>query len=243
MSERPRLFTVRGLFEVVAIVGSILLAFAIDAAWESAREDRQAEELLISLRVEFQAERAEVSRHGERWAEVRAATTRLLEALGDDAAPAPAVADTLLQRFMTPTTFDPAQGALQALISSGDIDLIENRELRNALTGWSSVVGELSDNEIAMREFLLMVVGPYLAEQGVSIGRLNANFIRQFGLEWPAVLPSDEETARSYDTLFRDETFESLVSTRYTWINDREYADALGYLDDLLALIDEELDG
>ena len=77
MSERPRLFTVRGLFDVVAIVGSILLAFAIDAAWESAREDRQAEELLISLRVEFQAERAEVSRHGERWAEVRAATSSI----------------------------------------------------------------------------------------------------------------------------------------------------------------------
>ena len=84
MSERPKLFTGRGLLEVAAIVGSILLAFAIDAAWESAQEDRLAREALISLRAEFEFERAEVARHGQRWADVRGATQRLLDTLTDE---------------------------------------------------------------------------------------------------------------------------------------------------------------
>jgi hypothetical protein len=241
LSERPRLLSGRGLLEVVAIVGSILLAFAIDAAWESAQEGRLAQEALVSLRAEFEAERAEVARHGARWREVGLATARLLEALGEDQAPSPAVADTLIMRFMTPTTFDAAEGTLSALISSGDIDLIGDRELRNGLSAWAGIVRELNDNEIAMREFLLMVMAPFLASQEVSIGRTNAVFIGQFGLEWPASLPSDEEAAATYERLFRDEEFEALVSTRYTWINDAEYARAVEFADGLLAGIDAEL--
>ena len=90
-------------------------------------------------------------------------------------------------------------------------------------------------------DFLLQVVAPYLASEGVPIGRANAVFLGQYGVEWPAALPSDTEAALVYDRLFRSEEFEALASTRFNWINDREYAQALEYIDGLLTAIDAEI--
>jgi hypothetical protein len=86
----------RGFVEVAAIVGSILLAFAIDAAWESQQQRAEAAETLRALETEFMAERSELARHRARWVEVREATERLIYATSVDIAPSPAVMDTLL---------------------------------------------------------------------------------------------------------------------------------------------------
>jgi len=238
----------RGLLEVVAIVGSILLAFAIDAAWERHIEFREGHEVLGGLRAEFEFNRSELVRFRDRWLTVRRATERLMVATGANTAPEPAAMDSLLLDFLNPTTFDPRGGALDAATSSGQIGLIGSRELRTRLAAWDGVVAELRDNELAMRAFILESIIPYLAERGVPLPRAwallpNAGLVGSRGrASWPAPLATDAEAGRIYQALVADPEFEVLVATRYNWINDDEYEDAIAFVDNLIALLAQELE-
>jgi hypothetical protein len=53
----------RVFVEGVVIVGSILLAFGIDAAWEGRQEDAEAVEMLLGLQSAFEGHRDVFERH------------------------------------------------------------------------------------------------------------------------------------------------------------------------------------
>lgn len=235
---------------MVAIVGSILLAFAIDAGWESRQEAAEAREILIGLRDEFEFHRSELLRHQERWRRTELSMERLLEATQASIAPPAAVMDTLMDAPVMATSFDPRGGALNALIASGRLELIPNRALRVKLAGWQGVVEEVRDNEMAMRDFVLIVITPYLARKGVPLSRSRALWHGRSGLlgpeggelrGWPSRLMSDGDAERVYRELLADPTFEVLLSTRYVWVNVGEYSDAIAFVDDLLEAIRVEL--
>lgn len=238
----------RGLLELVTIVGGILLAFSIDAGWEKYQEVREARTTLIGLQDEFEFHRSELTRHGERWKEVRSQVGRLLAAAGEPAPPPPVVMDTLVLAAVSATSFDPRTGALDALIASGQLDLIEDEALRIKLAAWEGVVEEVRDNEMAMRDFVLGTFIPYLGRRGVPLSRSRA-LMRVRGLlgeqgeftEWPGPLPSDAEAARAYHAMLSDPEFETLLAERYTWINVGEFEDAIRFVDELLVLIQRSL--
>jgi hypothetical protein len=225
----------RGAIEAVAIVGSILLAFAIDAAWEARGERAVAADILTALEAEFSAEHSELVRHRDRWVEVRAATEQLIEATSVDVVPPPAVMDTLLFRFLTPTTWDPQMGTLSATMASGQIGLLGSVRLRTQLAAWEGIVAEVRDNELAMRDFSLSGVVPFLAREGVSLARSRS----MLSDAWPGVLPADDEVRPGYAALIANAEFETLVGTRYGWINVWEYDQAIAFVEDILEMIRE----
>jgi hypothetical protein len=237
-----------GAIEFALIVTSILLAFAIDAAWERRTESAQARELLTGLSAEFEFQRSELGRFRDRWMQVRRSTERLLEASSADTPPAPAVIDSLLLDVLNPSTFDPRTGTLQAATGSGQLGLIGSRDLRDKLAAWDGVVAEVRDNEVAMREFILSSIVPYLAEAGVPLAR-SWSLLPDIGLQggssdlrrWPGEKLSDREAATVYRRLLADGTFVTLVGARYTWINVQEYEEAIVFVDELLALIQADL--
>jgi hypothetical protein len=55
--------------------------------------------------------------------------------------------DSLLSALWGSPTFDPPTGTLQALINSGDIDVLADPELVGALTAWPAFVEDLKENE------------------------------------------------------------------------------------------------
>jgi hypothetical protein len=59
-------------------------------------------------------------------------------------------------------TFDPTTGAVDALISGGDLQLIENVDLRSAIAAWPSVMDELAED-------LDILIDMYLAQQERSV--------------------------------------------------------------------------
>lgn len=230
--------------EAVAIVMSILLAFAIDASWEQRAQRVEARELLTGLQSEFDVHRSELVRFRDRWVGVRAATERLLGLTGSQIAAEPVVMDTLLLAVLNPATFDPRTGTLEAAKGSGQLGLIGSRELRERLSAWDGVVEEVRDNELAMREFILSTIVPYLAEREVPLARAwallpNLGLLGERGNPrgWPGGLTPDGEAAQVYASLVRDPQFEVLVAARYTWINVEEYDDAIAFVDELLRLI------
>ena len=230
--------------EAVAIVLSILLAFAIDAAWAQRAQRVEARELLTGLQSEFEVHRSELVRFRDRWIGVRAATERLLELTGSEIAAKPVVMDSLILAVLNPATFDPRTGTLEAAKGSGQLGLIGSRELRERFSAWDGVVEEVRDNELAMREFILSTIVPYMAERGVPLPRAwallpNLGLLGERGTSrgWPGGLTPDGEAAQAYASLVSDPEFEILVAARYTWINVEEYDDAIAFVDELLGLI------
>ena len=116
------------LTEMVLIVASILLAFALDSWWDERRDRLEEQAILHGLREEFLLNRSmlerRVAQHTKEQAELeilRAATKSGRWATGDPDL------DAALAATITPPTTDLGNGVLDALISSGRIELLQNQ--------------------------------------------------------------------------------------------------------------------
>ena len=134
--------------EGVAIVTSILLAFAIDAAWDASRERAAERQVLDGLREEFSDNQRLLASNIEGHRRTLAACAALL-AIADGEAPPPADSMALLLRrtFIDANSFNPSIGVLKSLIASGDIGLIQDAELRGLLASWPSQLEENAEDE------------------------------------------------------------------------------------------------
>ena len=137
--------------EGVVIVGSILLAFGIDAWWDLAQRDRETIEILVVLDAEFAEVEFLLDATLERNRTVIAAADSILDQLrsGDDRIETGLLGDL----FRVPTA-NSTQGALSALISSGRLDLIPSRELQALLAGWSSILEDIHEDEASAERFV-----------------------------------------------------------------------------------------
>ena len=137
--------------QAVAIVASILLAFAIQAWWELRGERAEMDAMLAALGDEFVAVQAELDRSG------------LVQAAAGDAqmdwitlmSPNPTAEDVgqLLTIPNNParwTTADLPTGALQSLLADGALARITNIELRVRLADWPSKIADLETGEAGL---------------------------------------------------------------------------------------------
>lgn len=132
-----RLTLGRALSEGAIIVGSILLAFAIDAGWDAYRERADEQAVLASLETEFTANLETLERVIRRHEGFADRATEL-EAMSDDAVRAiPAEQIEEYERAMGQwMTFEPRGGVLSSLVGDGQLGLIRNDSLRDALVEW-----------------------------------------------------------------------------------------------------------
>jgi hypothetical protein len=130
------------LLETVAIVVSILLAFAIDAWWED-RAERRAEHAAIErLLFEFSSNVEELAVNKEKHARALAGTEALLALTG----PEPSlpedeaqVGSWLMDCFQNPT-IDAHLGTVNSLIASGDLNLLQDSELQRLLVEYPALI-------------------------------------------------------------------------------------------------------
>jgi len=181
----------RPLIEGVAIVGSILLAFAIDAWWD----DRQAM-LSANSRIQSVGQELElISGRLER-------SIRLAKVAEDAAVVwlerAPELPlqtlNSLLGDMVMWATADISSPSLQALIDSDAIDLIEDAELRDWVLSFPTEVQDFVEEENGSISFIDSAFIPFLAEHAVSIGNadpLEMGFAGRAPLEQIGVLVDD----------------------------------------------------
>ena len=165
-------------FEGILIVSSILIALAVDS-WREHRSEREDEQqVLASLLVEFQRNRTELDRSLDSMTVSLAASERIMgfagKTLTDDDQ---AVIEQSLNEFFSYYTFDPSTGALDSLLSSGELDLLLNLELRGKLAGWSGLMSDYKEEErevdfVAYRELsqFLRTVAPLPNVDAVATG-------------------------------------------------------------------------
>ena len=153
--------------EAVAIVGSILLAFAIDAWWEE-RLDRQMErDDLERLHGEFirNRDRMNEMRTAGRAETASAAMYELLaDHLGQDL-PVDVPHTTLNPLRATPT-FDAVTPVLDGLILSGRLENIRDREVLLAVHYWKRLLQQVEETELTARKVVLEQLVPALIRRG-----------------------------------------------------------------------------
>jgi hypothetical protein len=122
-------------------------------------------------------------------------------------------------------------GALDALLSSGRLELIRDREIRARLAKWPDWLEDIHTNDLSARDFAMREIAPFLAAQG-----------------WPEFnCPPDcrppGPVPASYVALSGDRQLSALLITRRYWMlgsaRDHEAADAEAA--DLLDMIRAQL--
>jgi hypothetical protein len=171
---KPQIPWLRVFVEGVVIVGSILLAFGIEAWWEGRQERVEEQEVLLSLEADLRrtatALDSVISRHHESIDVFQ----NLVRTLGSD--PTPARADTIAEsgwRLMMNTPFDGSVRTHDDLASSGRLGIIRGDSIRAALQDyavrlkitrtWDTYIGNASVQSVepaVIRRLPVSVRGP-----------------------------------------------------------------------------------
>lgn len=150
--------------EAIVIVGSILLAFAIDAWWEE-RVNRKEERVALSgLHTEFQNS---TTRLGTSSTRLASATEiyNLFQSHQDQDLPL-SISNTLIVSMLGVPTFDKVTPVLDGLIQSGNLRLIQNQEVLSSLAVWQRDLIQLSESQQNSRRATYEVLIPALSARG-----------------------------------------------------------------------------
>jgi hypothetical protein len=137
--------------EGVVIVGSILLAFGIEAWWSRLQDLSEEQQILSALQADFVGNRDLL----DEVIQTHTTSSRIFRDLQTQ----PEAIDRLLPDSVAAVltalygsrTFDPFQGNLMATISSGKLELIRDQSLRASLAEWVQATSDLVENATDMR--------------------------------------------------------------------------------------------
>ena len=167
--------------EGVVIVGSILLAFAIDAWWEGRQERGEVGRDLMSVAQELRVNRESVLwqlDEMERKLLGSAEVLRILEA-DRDAAITP-LADTLaFLATSTVPTLDPSSGALSTLIASGRLAFVDDEDVRGRLAGLGDLIADAIENQVYINDQIATRMDPATHDQfdNAPVVEVQASFV------------------------------------------------------------------
>ncbi|MGI9625924.1 MAG: hypothetical protein ACR2QM_03740 [Longimicrobiales bacterium] len=161
---------------------SILLAFSIDAWWERRQERSLETEALESLLVEFEANQERLRENIDRHDQVVTAAIEIHDRIqaAEPGSLVP-VADTLLFWVLRDVSFESQEGALTALLQSGDLGRVRNPELRDALAGWPARLADATENEFVTARDLRPPLLTLVSRQ-VDLRRVIAGYSRRGAL-------------------------------------------------------------
>ncbi len=224
----------RIFLEGVVIVGSILLALALQAWWDGVQSRQETQGELELVLVELTEARQVLSfanvLHQRMFGATEDFRLRLSSVTPDQYVSVP---DTLVAGLFLTRVADPPTAAVDALLSRG-IDEIENLELRRRLLSWPTLLQDLKDDETRARTFQDRESGPHLrAEFDVAAAQDAAT---------PWALGS--EPAPSHVTQFQSTTrLKNLVGwqVHYFEVLTRTSRAVLEQLETLEVLIRQEL--
>lgn len=148
--------------EAAAIVMSILLAFAIDAWWDNRQDRAEEQRILVSLKAEFEQNLELIDiefsyRH--------AVVDSILKILDASVAPTtiePEILDGLIGDLAWWQNIKYSRGAIDGLLQSGRLSLIENEELRRVLVSMPSQFDDTAGSELYDQDITRNVILPYL---------------------------------------------------------------------------------
>ena len=213
----------RIVVEATAIVGSILLAFAIDAWWEERLDQVRATEYLSQVRADSHANTLRLTEAIQLEKAQLKATQEILTALRS---PDPMTLDSAREW----TQFEPGylwysdprllEGAISALVATGEVNLIDNQEIK------ASLINYLGQMKADMNEF----------DRGVDhYFSIRGEILRLLELaRTPGNRPQEDELAHELVSIWGEK--EAAAAFR---LLERNVSNRLWYLEQMLAATEE----
>lgn len=199
----------RALIESSVIVGSILLAFTIDASWNALQERGEVDQSLEALREEFEGHRQHLSatiaqNQGilDGIAQALVLTDSQLAALPRDSITA------LANAQIYHNSFRPSSAALDALLSANVLEHITDLEVRQALLVWPRAL-QGADQQLPS----VLTAADAAASRGLEIVPMDAAIVCQID-----ETRCSEETG-SFGRLMADQRYRSLLAAKYLALN------------------------
>jgi hypothetical protein len=227
------------MVESVAIILSILLAFAIDAGWDAIKERSQEKAYLVSLLSDFKETRSRINESTDAHMRFIDSASQLLGIHGSDA---PNIESEALENMLSAVFFNwqslfLPSGSRDALFASGDIEIIDKEELRAMLAAWPSVVADAAEDDSLIANDIMNNLAPYLHSKIRT-----RNVVRISNPDAAALIPRIESV--NYDAIWNDPLFENLVTFRivneaYAVDENERLSEAVN---DIIRVIEEELD-
>lgn len=196
--------------EIVLVVIGILIALQINT-WNQNRQDRiQEQQILNQLLKEYTNNLNQLNQKIEIRNEIIKSSLKILSYRTTERQTV--VADSFnlhLSRMVTRPTFDPELGVTNELTSSGKLYLIKNSELRNNISSFPSLLGEVREEEMVSFNNVEERITPFLMEH-YQIGRLLAEFLNDEVFRKKFTMVKSESNA-SFKDLFLQPDFEPLL--------------------------------
>ena len=224
--------------EGVVIVGSILLAFGIEAWWARIESHRNALAELSTVFEEVHEARTQLQ-DVVRWRERERSAALSVQARLEGVSPDNPIAlpDTLFAlSFGMKLVTDAPTRATDAFITSGHIDEVEDFELRQALLSWTSSLTDLRDDEVRFGAVQDQLMEDFYDRMVITVmGLLVPTFLA--GPLAPVASPGDEVLA---EYPIRARNFLAQWAGTLQLLS-RESSAVLGQADELIGLIEREL--
>ena len=229
----------------MAIVASILLAFAIDAWWANRADSIEEAEILTALQREFELNLVTLEEQRAYREAVRASANTILQAAAGQIRLEPAEFDRLLGDIVWTGWVDLSSGALESLLQSGKLSLIKIRKLSEylaALPYWLNNTARLEEFELRRLDAELF---PFFSEHAY-LPQIYNTFKGQPGtgdFPSPSVLPTRE--TRDHTDLLQNLKFVGMISIEHNDHNDAiwSYGILREKLEAAIDLIESELLG
>ncbi len=164
MSRYNRGSWVRGGTEAVVVVGSILMAFGIQAWWDG-RSDRDLRAATLQgLLADFVSVDTIVSSLVTQNQKIVASHSLLISELrGRSGAPPVMISDTLLIAAFSSPTYNPPRTAVEMALGTGRLAELEDEPLRRLLAQWLQELDDTVEDELAAIKVVENKLVPFLA--------------------------------------------------------------------------------
>ncbi len=216
--------------ESAMIILSILAAFALDAWWDGLQEREAEQAHLAALQADFLETSARLAVTEQHEMGVISNARRLL-GIEDEPVPAGRTLDVMFFEVWSLPALEPVNGAVEDLISSGQLRLIHDERLRSALAAWNSDVEQYQRREGWAQDNWNFLVAPFVTRE-MSIAQLARGYLEDV---------PDDLYPRDHSELLSDRHTRNLLVHR--WITAKDVLASLQRLrercDMILARLEE----
>lgn len=165
-------YLIYAIGEIILVVIGILIALQINNWNEERLNRKQEQQILLQLSKEFTSNLTQIDQKIDIRNEMLNSCFKLLqfrnekpESIDQDSL------DAHLFRISLRPTFDPELSVSNELINSGKLYLIENTDLRNSVSSYSSFLSELKEEELAIFDLTEKQLIPFIREN-YQLGRM-----------------------------------------------------------------------
>ena len=240
--NRPLKYARYAIGEIILVVIGILIALQINT-WNEERIERLKEQsILKSLRKTFSNNLNNLNFVLFNSMKAYDASEKMLTLIAPEASGyTDQEVDSLLSLMINYTTYDPSTGAIDNIINSGKLNILQNNELKENISNWSGMLSDAKkDIDIANNHTFNALIN-YLTEKA-NLKNLPRpeRIIEKTGLN----MSSNSRFPTDYNVFMRDREFENLVDFHALNFNYliREYLKIKEYLEHNLKLLEVQID-